>query len=317
MQEKLNIRLTILLAILISITTAFYFFIQSDGRLEVNKDLFRIENYTKVDRVLMETSGRKIELNYNGTTWKVNGNHDADRQLITVLFATLQQAEPKRPVASNETEAVANRLVREGVKVSLLEGGEVRKVLHAGGNPEKTLTYFYQEGDRPWVVTIPGYRIYVASILELDENGWRDKRVFNFNWRNFKTLTVTFPSDGKENFQVSQRGRYFDIVGMEADTTRLNNFLDDVSLLVGDQIISPDAFPRYDSLLTTAPMMKMVINDIANRTYELELFKGVTGDAALLGQVNGVEAMLFDRKKIFSIAKNKSYFQRRKEDNGE
>lgn len=313
MQEKKNVRLLFSLIALLVATVVFYLLTSKDGGLEIDKGLFKTEDPTRINTVILESPKGKIELNYNGTAWKVNDRFEADRQLITVLFATLEQAEPKRSASENEREGIIDRLTKEGVKVSLLEEGELKQTFYAGGNLEKTLTYFYREGDQPYVMTIPGYRIYVASILELDENGWRDKRVFNFNWRNFRKLAVSFSEDAKENFEVSQRDRFFDIAGMNADTTRLNNFLDDVSLLTGNGFILPASFPQYDSLLKSSPSMRIVINDIANRNYQLELFQSIPGDPNVLGRVNDRDVMIFDRKKIIRVAKNRTYFTKRRE----
>jgi hypothetical protein len=313
-QDKKNIRLFFSLLTLLVATIAFYLLGNTDGRLEIDKNLFRIEDPTKINKVILESPKGKIELSYNGIAWKVNDHFDADRQLITVLFATLEQAEPKRSVSENERVEIVDRLTKEGVRVSLLEEGELKQTFYAGGNQEKTLTYFYSQDKQPYVMTIPGYRIYVASILELDENGWRDKRVFIFNWRNFRKLAVSFSADSKEDFEVvSQRNSFFDIAGMDTDTTRLNNFLDDVSLLTGDGIIPPTSFPKYDSLLTSSPTMKIVINDIANRSYQLELFRVIPDDPNVLGRVNDKDVMIFDRKKIFRVAKNRTYFKKRRE----
>lgn len=310
MQDKKNIRLLISLITLVTVTVLFYWLANADGRLEIDKTIFRVEDPSKINTVMLESPKGKIELHYNGSGWKVNNRFDADRQLITVLFATLEQAEPKRSVSENERQMIVDRLKKDGVKVSLLEEGELKKTFYSGGNIEKTLTYFYTQDGWPYVMTIPGYRIYVGSILELDENGWRDKRVFSFNWRNFKKLAVSFRADAKEDFEVSQRSRIFDIEGMTSDTTRLNNFLDDVSLLTGDGFISPATFPKYDSLLSSSPTMKIVISDIANRNYELELFQGIPGDPNVMGRVNGTDVMIFDRKKLFRIAKKRSYFKK-------
>jgi len=310
MQEKKNVHLLFSLIAMLVATISFYWATNEDGSLEIDKTLFRVEEPTKINKVILESPKAKIQLTYNGTTWKVNDRFDADRQLITVLFATLEQAKPKRSASENMRNEIVNNLTKEGVKVSLLKEGELKKTFFAGGNSEKTITYFQGQDDKPYVMTIPGYRIYVASILELDENGWRDKRVFNFNWRNFKKLIVTFSKEAKEDFEVNQRDRFFGIDGMKADTTRLNNFLDDVSLLTGDQIISQMSFPRYDSLLSSSPMMKIEINDIANRKYQLELFPAIKGDPNVIGRVNETDVMIFNRKKIFRITKNRAYFKK-------
>ena len=220
MQQKKNVRLLVLLLILASSTSAFYFFKSPDGRLEIDKNKFSVEDLSKIDKVILESPGGTIELKYNGTSWKVNDRYEADRQLITVLFATLEQAEPKRPVAADENSSVVDQITNEGVKVNLLEGSELKKTFISGGNSEKTVTYFYEPGDKPYVMTIPGYRIYVASILELDENGWKDKRVFNFNWRNFKSMNVTFPANSKEDFEIGQRDGFFNVGEGTADRNR-------------------------------------------------------------------------------------------------
>lgn len=314
MQEKKNVRLLFSLIAMVAAIVVFYLLTNKDGGLEIDKTLFKTEDPTKINKVVLESPKGKIELSYNGTAWKVNDHFDADRQLITVLFATLEQVEPKRSASENERAGIVDRLTKEGVKVSLLEEGELKQTFYAGGNQEKTLTYFYSKDNQPYVMTIPGYRIYVASILDLDENGWRDKRVFNFNWRNFRKLAVSFSADPKEDFEVvSIRKSFFDIAGMDTDTTRLNNFLDDVSLLTGDGIILPTSFPKYDSLLTSSPTMKIVINDIANRSYQLELFRVIPDDPNVLGRVNDKDVMIFDRKKIFRVAKNKTYFKKGRE----
>ena len=48
-----------------------------------------------------------VTLKYNGSRWKVNDEFNADPIMIDVLFATLQQAEPRRPLAASLKDSVA------------------------------------------------------------------------------------------------------------------------------------------------------------------------------------------------------------------
>src|SRR5688572_23497951 len=100
MQERKNKRLFISLLMLIAATVSLLWFERNPDTFQVDKTIFRIDELEAVDRIVLESdSEKKVELRFTGTRWRVNDRYDADRNMITVLMATLQQAEPKRPVA--------------------------------------------------------------------------------------------------------------------------------------------------------------------------------------------------------------------------
>jgi len=127
----------------------------------------------------------------------INEKYEADRQMITVLFATLKQAIPKRPVAITLQDSLRKEIAANGIKFLALKVKTLSRQIWAGGNAQKTETYFQSKDGKSYVVTIPGYRVYVASIFELALNDWRDKQVFRFNWQNIKSLAVTYPTEPK------------------------------------------------------------------------------------------------------------------------
>ncbi len=120
--------------------------------------------------------------------------------------------------------------------------------------------------------------VYAAGIFELVEYGWKDRYVFNFNWRNFKSLKASFPYTPKNDFEVAMGESYFEILGMTAvDTTKLNDFLDAISLVEVDQYVNPEEVIGYDSLLAANPLMKVEVSDISGKTYSdsyVALFAG-------------------------------------------
>ena len=87
--------------------------------------------------------------------------------MIEVLFATLQQAEPKRPVSPSIRDSVRQDLRQRGVRVSLFSSGVKEVGFYAGGNMKKTQAFFSheQKDETPYVITIPGYRVYVSGIF--------------------------------------------------------------------------------------------------------------------------------------------------------
>lgn len=312
MQEKKNKGLLISLIALITLTSIVFFFQGEEDRIIVDLSLFKVEDLAKIDGIQLESARGKVKLRYESTGWKVNDRFSADRQMITVLFATLEQALPKRPVAASKLDWVNAMLDSSGVSVSLFEGAVLRKQFTAGGD-KKSEAYFRLGGkSETYLMAIPGYRVYVSQIFELEENGWRDKRIFNFNWRNFTTLSTSFPSDPASDFVITRPDKSLTVAlaGIaEPDTARVNAFLDDVLQLTADQIVAPGSSKKYDSLANTVPVNRMEIRDIANRTYRLSLFPPMSGDPMVLGTAFENERVLLDRKKVARVVRKRAYFK--------
>lgn len=307
-EKKNKLRLAVLVLLVLA-SGGLLFYMQKPEADLIDPSLFKIEGMDKIDRVVMESRKGRIDLHFNGSRWSVNNEMDADQQLIDVLFATLEQARPKREVGKSTIGQVNQQLSNSGVTISWMEGDVLKKKFVAGGNEQKTEAYFQQPDGKSYVMTIPGYRVYVSGIFEIEEGMWRDKRVFNFNWRNFKTLSVKFPAEPKEDYLVSLKGSFFGIDGMaKVDTTRLNDYLDAVSLLNAKEFLSASKRIPYDSLLQKKPSFIIEVKDIADRTYSLELFPPQPGNPDIVGRVQRSEVAVFERNTIIPLAKKRNYF---------
>jgi hypothetical protein len=310
MQEKKNKRRFILLVILTVIVLAVFWWIQPENRMDLEQDIFRVEDLSIINEVKLQSDTGSVTLSFNGSQWQVNEKYDADPNMIRVLFATLQQALPRRKVARIEEDSIYQQLAASGVEVSLYAGNELKEQFFAGGNAAKTQAFFADPSAREvYVMNIPGYRVYVSGIFELGESGWRDKLVFDFNWRNFKSLQVEFPSKPSESFTVSRSGNDFGISGIVAlDTAKLHTFLDDLSLLTVEEYISaPDI---KDSLFQVQPLMRLILTDVGNRAHRLELFPAEP-PSRVMALIRGSQLAVLSREKIQGLLKPKSFFSKK------
>lgn len=307
-QSRRNTVLLITLICLVVLTAIVSFKGNSNTSAIVDKTIFRVEDLKSINKIVLESESSNVVLAYEGSHWMVNGRYQADRHLIDLLFATLQQVEPKRSVAGSLEDSVGSALEQTGIKVSLMAEGNTVETFYAGGNLKKTQAYFKKSGDHTsYLMNIPGYRVYAAGIFELDENGWREKRVFNFNWRNFKSLHASFPANAKQDFTVEFINHYFGIKGIAAiDTMKLNNYLDAVSLLQVKQYGA--ASQKYDSLLKTSPLAVIEVSDVADTQYTLALYKEQSNDQNVLGRIGKDQAVLFIRQDLSGIMKTRDYF---------
>jgi hypothetical protein len=306
MQRKKNIQLLISLIVMV-IITALLFTFSNTKSTSVDKDLFQIENLDKIDHVVLESTKGKTDLKFNGTKWLVNEKYEADRQMITVLFATLKQTIAKREVAAHLQDSLQKQIFSNGIKISCYEAGVLSKEIWTGGNAQKTETYFQTKDGKPFVVTIPGYRVYVASIFELSSNDWRDKQVFNFNWQNIKSLEVKFPAEPKQNFKASYKEKLFSIEGIATDTTKLDRFMDALFQLRSERILNSTEIKNYNSDLVQKPMMEIFIHDIADRTYPLILYPPAKESKYIVGKINA-EVVLFNPLAFKEVFRKRQYF---------
>lgn len=308
MEQRRNIRLLISLVVLTIVTVIVFFAFDTDHNIVTDKTLFRVEDFTVIDKVVLTTNQKSIELKFDGGRWKVN-DQLADRSMIDVLFAALQQAEPKRPVAASLRDSVNAMLEANGTTVQLYEGENLQKQFIAGGNMAKTEAYFKSIDDATaYVMAIPGYRVYTSGIFEMEEHGWKDRYIFNFNWRNFKSLKASYPTTPANNFEVALGEAYFEIMGMpSADTTKLNDFLDAVSLLEVDQYVKASDVEGYDSLVAGQPDLQIEVSDISGKHYVLALYR-LPDQPHMVGVLNGVTPALIDQRKVAGLFRERNWF---------
>jgi len=305
MQEQKNKRRFILLVLLLAMTAVVYWFDRAGGQDEIDKTIFRKVDFKTIDQVTLQSPTGNVVLALNGSRWQVNGKYEADRNMIDVLFATLHQVEPKRPLPAHQQDSIARVIEKEGVKISLFSGGVVADSFYAGGNSQKTQGYFHRQGDESYVMTIPGYRVYVSGIFELPEKGWRDKLVFQLNWRNLESVDVTFGQKKSDNFRVAMAGEVLSIEGVQApDTTRLYDFLDAVSLLTVEAYLDSNA--ALDSLAGTPPGLGLEVKDIANRSHSIRLYQA--GPGKFVGFINNSQWCTLAPASIQPVFRPRSYF---------
>lgn len=308
MQKKRNTVLLILL-ISLSLLTVLLFLLSTNDSSDIDKSLFKVGEQNKIDRIILASQKGKLELTFDGSKWMINQKHEADPQLVTVFFASLLQVEPKRRITGLQEDSITNRLKKEGIRVMLWEDKNLEKEFTLVGNDQKTETYFQFDNDAPYFVTIPGYRVYVASIFELTESEWRNKKVFNFNWQNFKRLKVNFSEHPNQGFTISVANGLFGIEEVTvADTTKLSSYLESIFNLRAERILTEKEAVIYDSLLATSPILDLVIEDISKKKFELKIFSSASKSALVVATMNHDEPILLQPSAVFNILRKRDYF---------
>jgi hypothetical protein len=307
MQEKRNKTLAVSTVVLTIAIVGFWFFAFREDNIEIDEAAFVVSDMTGIDRVEMLSVRDTVVLRFDGVRWTVNEKYPADRRTIQVLFGTIEHVKPVRPVSEKRRAEVSEQLRASGTTVNFFAKDDLLKSYVVGGNSQKPEAWYQLPGGDPVIMTIPGYRVYASGVFEQTVNDWRDKRVFGLNWRNFRSLTTAFTKD-RESYTISGKENFFSVEGIEADTAKVNTYLDDVSLMIGDGFYLPGQRERIDSLLAGPTSFEVTVTDIGDRSFKLEVFPPLRNEADVYGRVNG-EIMIFPRAEMARIAKKKSWFR--------
>lgn len=303
-QERKNKRSLIVLVVLIVATVISFLLIRKSSNPPVDKTIFKNVDFEAIDKVRIENARDTVELTFVNSRWLVNNDYPADRSMVTLLFATLKQAEPKREISKDLVDTIGSA---SSSNVALFSGDQLVQTFMATGNESKTQSFFKDvKSGKTFLMTIPGYRVYVSGIFELNTGGWRDKMVFgSFNWRNFQNLEARFPDKPGENFKVQSEGNgLFGISGIKTDTAKLNTFLDDVSLIQVEDYL--ESKQLKDSLTQVKPFLHLIITDIANDEHMLNVYR--ENKKGVLGLWMGDQPVLFSPQRVRNIIRPKSYF---------
>jgi len=306
-----NHKLILILLLLIVTSLALSF---SGGKTSSTR--FRIDTFSLADTsaiqsiTIMNDELVKLEKSAAGN-WVVNDQFDVDPSLKRVLLAVLNQVSVKRPVAQIQNEEITASL-KNGTRVQIaLEDRNL--AFYAGGSPERTQSYFLEEGsDQPYVVEIPGYRNYISGIFELKELQWKDRKIFNTHWRSLQSLQVDYPGNSEISFRIFFNREFFEIEGISAiDTTALMTYLAPFEYFETNEFIQSGFSSRYDSLLKTEPIAIITIEDInKSRSQQLTLFSKPDDDNFVLGLNKDGEMSLFDFRRIRQLLAKRDDFSR-------
>ena len=128
--------------------------------------------------------------------------------------------------------------------------------------------------------------------------------------QNFKRLSATFPTSPSNDFAISFQDGFFGIEGnMQADTTKLNDYLDAVSLIQASRFIPNEEKEKFDSLFRQKPDYTIQVSDIANRSLSLSVYNVPVNNTYLPALWNGREGVLLDIREAQRISLKKGDFK--------
>ena len=275
--------------------------------LNFDPDLFMVRDTSEIERFQFHSEVLDHYFSRH-EGWKINNEFPSDHNLRKILFTVSRRVKISRALTGNEKNQLLSRNGEMGTLVTLTVDG-LEQSYSVVGNANKTKTYFIQN-DEVYQVNIPGYHDFLANIYKLSVDQWRNRLVFNGNWRSIQKIEVVYPEKSDKNFVIHFDETFYKVDGLEKiDSSAVVTYLNQFEYLQANERISLGFSSAFDSLSKTLPEMIISISDIKHKLpIEIKIFPELPGQSIRLVMDKDDELMVFESNRISSYFKSKSDF---------
>lgn len=206
----------IIIFLLLGALTVLYITSKPDDRstvLGADRD-FAVEADRIYKIFIADRQGNQTTLEREGEHWIYNGQWRARPNAVENLLDAVSRVQMKYKPPRAAVPNMIKNLSSDGIKVELYDRrGEKIKTYYVGGStPDERGTYMIMEdADEPYVVHIPSWEGNLRFRYNLQGDDWRDKSVFAEDIEEIQSVTIEYPQQKSESFQLNRAGTGFEV----------------------------------------------------------------------------------------------------------
>ncbi len=171
------------------------------NRREIN---FAIEDFNRIDEVIISDEERRVGLNRNNGYWLLNSRYEVREEAVEMLLQTFGRLRVSSPAPLSVRDQIMERLSDESIRIDIGMGRRTRTYfVYSGGNDSPT--YMLRQGSsRPYMIEVIGFSGNAASLFVTDEGYWRTNLLFNYRLDEIAEVTVYHGEDEDDSFILRQ-----------------------------------------------------------------------------------------------------------------
>lgn len=180
---------------------------QSGSHVSWDMD-FAVKNTEEITRIFIADRGNhRATLERKDGFWLYNDKHVARPTAIQTLLETIKNINVLYIPPKASESSMVKSLASEGITVEIYGKNNQRlKRYYVGGvtNDERG-TYVIMEGaEQPYVAHVPGFIGQLRARFLLKEDDWRDRTVFSEKPEDIQSISVEYPQQKSESFQLDK-----------------------------------------------------------------------------------------------------------------
>ncbi|MGQ9846769.1 MAG: hypothetical protein ACUVQP_04610 [Bacteroidales bacterium] len=281
--KKKNIILYVIFGIVITVSIILFF---NNQKSTLKKELrdFAYEDTASINKIFLADKNNNTILleRLNNKNWRVNHKFIARSDAINNLLDAIASVQVKSPVPKSAFETVTKHLATRSVKVEIYAHNKKVKTYYVGpSTPDNLGTYMILEKSSvPFITHKPGFNGYLTVRYFVNEQEWRDVRLFPISINSFYSLNIKYPEKPTSSFTIIRKSaREYQLLGYnEMPIPSFDTLLakETVLTLIKAKVdIWAYDMPqtRIDSLKNATPLAKITVKTITGDKYTLNLYR--------------------------------------------
>ncbi|MFY0689981.1 MAG: hypothetical protein JXQ90_22610 [Cyclobacteriaceae bacterium] len=284
-----NLILLSLLVISILINAFLVVWEPGTTKLDFDTTYFSVSDTSDIQSIEISKNGVEVVTLQKKEGWRITQQDRADTDMLRVIKEVIRRQRILRRITGNAAEKLLQE-TENAIYVSIQ--ADKQRSFQMLSNNTKTKTYFITDGE-VYEMGVPGYSDYIGGIYELTPNQWKDREIFDGNWRTIQNLTIN--KGTSEMVKLKFQEAFFLVNDTEkVDSAAVVEYLQQFQGLKANERISKGQFERYDSLLASGPEYTIEIDDIKIKQPKvLNLYPKLSGETIRLITDQRGEMMVF------------------------
>ncbi|MBK9454693.1 MAG: DUF4340 domain-containing protein [Chitinophagales bacterium] len=266
--------------VILAVIAYFTLIRDNEGSYSKKDTAFAVEDTTAIGKILLTNlKGDSILLEQHNGSWTMNKDYRPRPDAIHNLLNTMVQLEVKMPVAKSMHNTVIKKIAGKRTHVEVFNGkGEKTKGFYIGDNTDQLNGTFMlmENSDHAFVVNIPGFAGFAATVFFTDETDWKSKNIFAYKPDVINQIDITYNNLRDSSFSIVRKAdNTFELIGNKNINKPLNPeivsyYLKQFGMLNAEYfILEPE---KRDSLLATTPACIMSVTDNNKTTTTLKIY---------------------------------------------
>ena len=266
--------------VILAVIAYFTLIRDNEGSYSKKDTAFAVEDTTAIGKILLTNlKGDSILLEQHNGSWTMNKDYRPRPDAIHNLLNTMVQLEVKMTVAKSMHNTVIKKIAGKRTHVEVFNGkGEKTKGFYIGDNTDQLNGTFMlmENSDHAFVVNIPGFAGFAATVFFTDETDWKSKNIFAYKPDVINQIDITYNNLRDSSFSIVRKAdNTFELIGNKNINKPLNPeivsyYLKQFGMLNAEYfILEPE---KRDSLLATTPACIMSVTDNNKTTTTLKIY---------------------------------------------
>jgi hypothetical protein len=291
-KNKLFLLITALL-----ITLALYLVLTEKNTSLFSSDSeFAVKDTANIVQIFMaDKNNNSLLFERKENFWIIGGEGKVHEKNIEMLLTTLKNLEVKYPVPLKAHDNIVKVMAASSIKVEVYKNdyrirlGSLRlfpfvnkaKTFYVGAvTQDNQGTYMLLEGaDRPFVVTMPGFRGFVAARFTTNPQDWLSHEIFRIPYKNIQEVSVESSKEKNKNYRIRKLDSGYEIMSLNNrqilqsyDTVALYTFLDAFKNINYESLL--DAMPeeKVDSILKSEPVYTISLKEVNGQEHKIKTY---------------------------------------------